>query len=263
MEQMLLGASPAELRKRIRSGEFSGPTGGLARGHVQANLVVLPRAWAFDFLLFCQRNPKPCPILEVTNPGQYMPLATAKDADLRTDLPRYRIFRNGELEAEVTDVTHYWTDDAVAFLLGCSFTFEAALLAAGIRPWELAAGQNPPIYISNIPTVPAGLFSGRMVVSMLPIPAGQVARAAQVSARFPRAHGGPVHIGRPKAIGIQDLMCPDFGEPFVLKADEVPVFWACGVTPQIAISQARPEWAITHAPGYMFIADMKDSELEE
>jgi uncharacterized protein YcsI (UPF0317 family) len=254
--------SASALRKRIRAGEFTGPTPGLAPGHVQANLVVVPRALAFDFLLFCQRNPKPCPLLDVTEPGSPVPALVAPDADLRTDVPRYRVFRDGRLIGEPTDVVKLWQPDWVAFLLGCSFTFETALLDAGLPVRHIEAGCNVPMYRTGVPCRSAGAFEGPLVVSMRPMTPAQAIRAVQVCARFPRAHGTPVHVGDPAALGIGDLGRPDFGDPVEIRPGEVPVFWACGVTPQAAIMNARPPLCVTHSPGHMFITDLRDVDLE-
>ncbi|EKP95175.1 putative hydro-lyase [Thermaerobacter subterraneus] len=250
-----------ELREVIRRGQYTGPTPGLAPGYAQANVVILPQKYAFDFLLFCFRNPKPCPLLDVTDVGSPVPRMVAPEADLRTDVPRYRIWENGVLKAEVTDIRDYWRDDLVGFLLGCSFTFEAALLEAGIPVRHIEEGCNVPMFVTNRPCTPAGVFHGPMVVSMRPIPQEQVVRAVQVTSRFPAVHGAPVHIGDPEALGIRDLAKPDFGDPVTIRPGEVPVFWACGVTPQAVAMSAKPEFMITHAPGHMFITDPKDEEL--
>ncbi|MFB0536514.1 MAG: putative hydro-lyase [Anaerolineae bacterium] len=252
---------PQEARAPIREGKWTKPTAGLALGYTQANLVILPEEWAFEFLLFCQRNPKPCPVLDVTDVGSPHPVRVAPEADLRTDLPKYRIYRNGKLDTEVTQITDFWQDDMVAFLLGCSYTFEAALLEADVSVRHIEEGRNVPMYITNIECTPAGRFRGPMVVSMRPIPSRQVAKAVEVTARFPKAHGAPVHIGDPVAIGIEDLASPDFGDAVTVKEGEIPLFWACGVTPQVAAREARPELMITHAPGHMFITDIRDEEL--
>ncbi len=254
-------ATPREARALIREGRWQGPTAGLCPGYAQANLVVLPKALAYDFLLFCQRNPKPCPLLEVTDPGVYEPKRVAPGADLRTDLPKYRVYREGQLEAEPTDVQAWWREDLVAFLLGCSFTFEAALLRAGIPVRHLEEGKNVPMYITNQSCAPAGIFQGPLVVSMRPIPVSLVARVVQITARYPSAHGAPVHVGAPEALGIKDLSQPDFGDPVTLREGEVPVFWACGVTPQAVALQTKPPLMITHAPGYMFVTDLKEDSL--
>ena len=237
------------------------PTRGLAPNHVQANLAVLPRDVAFDFLLFCQRNPRPCPLLEVVEPGSVEPKQFAPGADLRVDIPKYRIYEHGEMSAEVEDVGEYWRDDLVSFLLGCSFSFESALIRAGIELRHISRGTNVSMFITNIQTTPAGMFSGPMVVSMRPIPRDKVVRTVQVTSRFPAVHGAPIHIGEPEAIGIQDISKPDLGDPTEIKEGEVPVFWACGVTPQAVAMNSKPPLMITHSPGYMFITDRVDEDL--
>ncbi|MCL6518010.1 putative hydro-lyase [Alicyclobacillus sp.] len=253
--------TPSEMRERIRSGAWTGPTAGAATGYTQANLAILPRDLAFEFLLFCQRNPKPCPVLDVTEPGSPVPKLVAPTADLRTDVPKYRVYRNGELVEETTDIRPWWSDDLVAFLLGCSFTFERALMDNGVPVRHIEENCNVPMYKTNIPCTPAGRFSGPMVVSMRPIPQGQVVRAVQVTSRFPAVHGAPVHIGDPEAIGIRDLAKPDFGDPVPVRPGEVPVFWACGVTPQAVAMHVKPALMITHAPGHMFITDVRDEQF--
>jgi len=254
-------ADPREVRQQIREGKWRRPTAGLALGFVQTNLVILPRDLAFDFFLFAQRNPKPCPVIEVTDVGSPEPKVSAPGADLRTDVPRYRIYREGSLAGEVTDLLSVWHEDLVAFLLGCSFTFESALLMAGIPVRHIEEDRNVPMFISSIPCVPAGVFHGPLVVTMRPIPAALVSRAVQVSGRYPGVHGAPVHIGDPALIGIRDLGAPDFGDPVTIRPGELPVFWACGVTPQAVAMQAKPPLMLTHAPGYMFITDLRNEEL--
>jgi uncharacterized protein YcsI (UPF0317 family) len=255
-------ATGAEVRRRARSGELSGPTPGLALGHVQANLVVVPRELAFDFLLFCHRNPKPCPLLDVTEPGSAEPRLVAPGADLRTDVPRYRVYRHGELVEEPSALGAWWHDEMVGFLLGCSFTFESALLQAGVPVRHIEAGCNVPMYRTNIACRPAGAFRGPMVVSMRPLTPAQAVRAVEVCSRFPRAHGVPVHFGDPAALGIRALDRPDFGDPVEVRPGEVPVFWACGVTPQAVAMEVRPPLLITHKPGCMFVTDLRDTDLE-
>ncbi|MDB5334897.1 MAG: hypothetical protein JWN70_516 [Planctomycetaceae bacterium] len=250
-----------EVRQACRSGALTGQTAGLARGFTQANLVILPQALAMDFLLFCQRNPKPCPLLAVTEPGQVCPGEFAPDADLRTDLPQYRVWRNGELVAEPSDISQYWQDDFVSFLIGCSFTFEDALQRAGVPVRHIELQRNVPMYRTNVPCVPAGVFHGPLVVSMRPMKPADVVRAVQITSRFPRVHGAPIHIGLPEQIGISDLSRPDFGEAVPIHDDELPVFWACGVTPQSAIMAAKPPLVITHSPGCMFVTDGRDEQL--
>src|SRR5881227_3266292 len=219
-------ATGAAVRLACRAGTLAGPTPGLAMGYVQANLVIVGREFAFDFLLFCQRNPKPCPLLDVTEPGDPVPRIVAPDADLRTDLPAYRVYRRGELVDEPTNITQYWRDDLVAFLLGCSFTFENALLQAGVPVRHVEQGCNVPMYRTNIACRPAGVFHGPLVVSMRPLTPAQAVTATRICARFPRAHGTPVHFGDPAAIGIRDVHRPDFGDAIEIRSGEVPVFWA-------------------------------------
>ncbi|HSB70608.1 MAG TPA: putative hydro-lyase [Candidatus Methylomirabilis sp.] len=250
-----------EVRQQIRQGNWRKPTAGLAPGFVQANLVVLPRDLAYDFLVFAQRNPKPCPVIEVTDAGSPEPRLSAPEADLRTDVPRYRVYRQGEVAEEVTDLLGVWGPDLVAFLLGCSFTFEAALLQAGVPVRHIEEGKNVPMFVTSVPCVPAGMFRGPLVVTMRPIPAPLVSRAVQVSGRYPGVHGSPVHLGDPAAIGIRDLARPDFGDPVTIHPGEVPVFWACGVTPQAVAMQVRPSLMLTHAPGHMFVTDLRNEEL--
>jgi uncharacterized protein YcsI (UPF0317 family) len=252
---------PREIRADIRRGKLAGITAGLGPGFVQANLAVLPRAQAYDFLLFCQRNPRPCPLIEVTDVGSPEPVGVAPGADLRTDLPRYRIYKDGALADEVTDVTAYWRDDLVAFLLGCSFTFEWALLEAGIRLWHVEHGRNVAMWRTSIACRPAGVFHGPLVVSMRPIPSVQLAKAVTASARFPGAHGAPVHIGDPAAIGIEDITRPHWGDAPEFQPGDVPVFWACGVTPQAVALASKPAFMLTHSPGHMFITDLPNSSL--
>jgi uncharacterized protein YcsI (UPF0317 family) len=252
---------PGAVRELIRGGAWRKLTAGLAPGYAQANLVVLPRDLAFDFLCFCQRNPKPCPLLDVTDVGSPHPPLLAPSADLRTDIPRYRVYRRGNLEAELDDLLALWREDLVAFLLGCSFTFEAALLAAGIPVRHLEEGVNVPMFVTNVPCRPAGVFHGPLVVTMRPIPQGQVVRAVQVTSRFPGVHGAPVHIGDPAQLGIMDISKPDYGDPVTMHEGEVPVFWACGVTPQAVAREAKPPLLISHAPGHMFVSDIKGEDL--
>ena len=258
MSTQVLPQTAQEMRELIRSGQWSGVTSGVAPGHVQANLAILPRDLAFDFLLFCQRNPKPCPLLEVMEPGRTEPVLTAPGADIRTDVASYRVYEHGELTGVVDSLLDYWRDDLVTFLLGCSFSFETAMVEAGIPLRHQELGRNVSMYITNIATTPAGVFSGPMVVSMRPIKRGQIVRAVQVTSRFPATHGAPVHIGDPAAIGIHDLDRPDFGEAVHVLPDEEPVFWACGVTPQAVALNCKPSLLLAHGPGSMFITDHKD-----
>lgn len=258
----LTRAAGSAVRNACRTGRLTGPTPGLALGYVQANLVILPKEHAFDFLLFCQRNPKPCPLLDVTEPGEPEPKSVAPGADLRTDLPAYRVWRDGQLADEPTDIRSLWRDDFVSFVIGCSFTFESALLEARLPVRHIEQGVNVPMYNTSRPCRPAGRFSGPVVVSMRPMTPEQAVAATRVCARFPRAHGVPVHFGDPAAIGITDINRPDYGDTVEIRPGEVPVFWACGVTPQAALMQARLALAITHKPGHMFLTDLQDADLE-
>ena len=257
----LANATAAEVRKACRSESFTGPTPGLARGFVQANLVMLPADWAYDFLLFCQRNPKSCPLLAVADTGSFEARAIAPGSDLRTDLPGYRVYFHGECIDEPADVKDYWRDDLVTFLIGCSFTFEHALLEAGLPVRHIEMDRNVPMYRTGISCEPAGRFSGPMVVSMRPMLPEQAIRATAICSRFPLAHGSPIHFGDPTALGIADLDRPDYGDAVEIRPGEVPVFWACGVTPQAVLLQAKPPFAIAHKPGHMFLTDLRESEL--
>jgi uncharacterized protein YcsI (UPF0317 family) len=250
-------STPAEARQRFREGLVA-PTTGWAAGFTQANMVMLPQDWAFDMLLFGQRNPQPVPLLDVTDPGATAS-RLAPDADLRTDVPRYRVWRDGELVAEPTDVSDLWRDDLVTFLIGCSFSFETALMAAQVPIRHIEQGRNVSMYMTNLDCQPAGRLSGPLVVSMRPIPARQVVTAVQVTERMPEVHGAPVHVGAPEALGIADVPTPDYGDPVRFEDGDVPVFWACGVTPQAALMASKPPFAITHAPGHMFVTDIPDT----
>lgn len=254
--------TPAQARLAARQGPAR-PTSGQAPGFTQCNMISLPRDWAWDFLLFAQRNPKPCPVLDVTDPGSHRTVM-APEADLRTDIPLYRIWRDGVLTEEVTDATAHWAEhpDLVTFLIGCSFTFEGALMAAGIPVAHVDQGCNVPMFLTDHDCRPAGRMSGRLVVSMRPIPADRVAEAAMISGRTPAVHGAPVHVGAPEALGIADLQRPDFGDPVPVGPGQVPVFWACGVTPQAAVMASRPPFAITHAPGHMFVTDVPETRWQ-
>jgi uncharacterized protein YcsI (UPF0317 family) len=251
----------AQARHLIRSGAWTTHTGGVAADYVQGNLVVLPAEHAADFLLYCQRNPKPCPLLGVADPGSPRIPALGADLDLRTDLPRYRVWRDGEVVAEPADVQALWREDLVSFVLGCSFSFEQALLESGIRLRHLEAGKNVAMYRSSLMTRPAGRFAGPMVVSMRPLPAAAAIRSVQITSRFPQVHGAPVHVGDPREIGIADLAHPDYGDAIEILPGELPVFWACGVTPQAALAGAKLDFCITHAPGAMLITDLKNNQL--
>jgi uncharacterized protein YcsI (UPF0317 family) len=253
--------TPREIRSKIARAAWDNPTTGLAPAYAQANLVILDQRYAFDFLLFCVRNAKPCPILEVLEPGVTEPRLTAPGADIRTDLPRYRRWRDGDLEQEVTDVTDCFNKDMVSFLLGCSFTFEGALLGADVPVRNIEEGKNVSMYITNRQCASAGPFSAPLVVTMRPIPEDLVMRAIRITSRYSLAHGAPIHVGDPKTLGIRDLDHPDFGDPVTINRGETPVFWACGVTSSLAVLSARPERCITHAPGHMFITDVLNETL--
>lgn len=252
---------PADLRALCRNGAFDGPTSGYSAGYVQANMVILPKSDAKDFADYCARNPNPCPVLEVLEPGDAEPVKSAPGADVRTDLPRYRVFRDGTLTAEPADIQDLWRNDLVTFLLGCSFTAEEALLGAGLPLYHIEETGFVPMFTTNIATEPAGVFSGPMVVTMRPFDPDDAKCAAEITSHYPMGHGAPIHQGDPAAIGISDLSAPDYGEPVTMPAGHVPVFWACGVTPQEAILNSRPEFAITHAPGHMFVSDVTAASI--
>jgi uncharacterized protein YcsI (UPF0317 family) len=251
-------ATGAELRQAVREGRWTRTTHGLARGFVQANLAIVPERYAFDFLRFCQRNPKPCPLLEVTDPGDPVACIVAPGSDLRTDLPGYRVYRDGKLAGEVRNIRDLWRPDHVGFLIGCSLSFDEVMQSAGIQQRHLAEEQGRiSIYISNIACRPAGMFHGPMVVAMRPIPKSHLIQAIELSSRYPIAHGGPVHVGDPHAIGIEDITKVNWGRYNPLADDEVSVFWACGITPQaVAMACGIPEM-ITHSAGHMFVTDLR------
>jgi len=256
-------ATALEVRLAARSGRLQGHTSGLAREHVQVNLAILPQALAEDFKRFCELNPTPCPLLAVSEPGSPALPALGLDLDVRTDVPRYHVWRDGQRVAETTDLRDWWRDDLVTFALGCSFSFEHALLEAGIALRHVEQGLNVAMYRSNIPTRSVGVFHGPTVVSMRPLKAADAIRAVQITARTPQVHGAPIHIGDPALIGIADLNRPDYGDAVAVHDDELPVFWACGVTPQAAIAAARPAFCITHAPGHMLVTDRLNRELRQ
>lgn len=254
----LQGASVGDRRAAIRSGGYSGHTAGLGAGCLQANVVIMPETHALDFMRYCQRNPKPCPLTGVSDTGSPIMHTLGRDIDIRTDVPAYNVYRDGRLTVSANDIVDLWCDDMVAFALGCSFTFEHAVQRAGVSLWHIQHNTTVPMFRSNIATVPAGRFSGDMVVSMRAIPAARVDDVAAISRRYPLAHGGPVHIGDPAQIGIVDISRPDWGDPAPIGQDEVPMFWACGVTPQVAVEQARLPLCITHKPGHMLITDVPE-----
>lgn len=250
-----------QVRALIRQGTWHSHTSGLASDHVQGNVVILPEVLAADFMRYCQRNPKPCPLLAVSEPGNPLLPGLGADVNICTDLPRYRVWNHGSVVDQPTDISKLWRADLVTFVLGCSFSFEQALLEAGLPLRHIQQGRNVAMYRTNIPTQAAGVFNGPMVVSMRPMKAAAAIRAVQVTSRFPSVHGAPVHLGDPSLIGIRDLATPDYGDAVEVMEDEIPVFWACGVTPQAALLQARPDFCITHAPGAMLITDLLNQQL--
>jgi uncharacterized protein YcsI (UPF0317 family) len=256
-----LAQTGRDARLLAREGGFTGPTSGLAPGYVQGNLAILPSGLAADFLRFCQLNPKPCPLLAASEPGDWRLPSLGQDLDIRTDLPRYRVWRDGEVADEPTDIRAHWREDLVAFAIGCSFSFEEALGDAGIALKHVALGCAVPMYRTTIATQPAGPFHGPLVVSMRPMKAADAIRAIQITTRFPGVHGAPVHLGRGELIGIADLARPDYGDPVPIAEDEIPVFWACGVTPQAVIAAAKPAFCITHYPARMLVTDRRNVEL--
>lgn len=253
---------PSELRDLIRKGTITSPTSGMCNGYAQANLVVLPKDLAFDFLMFAVKNPKACPLLEVTEPGSRSLTEIATGADIATDIPKYRIYENGEMTGEYSDVSAFWRNDLVSFLIGCSFSFEWELLAADVPVRHIEEGRNVPMYKTNIACKSAGVFHGNMVVSMRPIPYDLIPKAVLVTGAMPKVHGAPVHIGDPEAIGISSIDKPDFGDAVTIKPGEVPVFWPCGVTPQAVVMASKPDFCITHSPGHMFVTDVKNVNLK-
>ncbi|AQS10863.1 hypothetical protein CLOBY_30120 [Clostridium saccharobutylicum] len=253
---------PAEVRRLIREGEITGPTSGMCAGYAQANLVILPKDLAYDFLLFTQRNQKSCPILEVSDMGSRSLKYIANNVDIAKDIPKYRVYEDGILTGEYTSVEHLWRDDFVSFLIGCSFSFESELLEAGISIRHIEENCNVPMFKTNIECEPAGIFNGKMVVSMRPIPYDQIVKSVMVTGTMPKVHGAPIHIGDPSVIGISDVTKPDFGDSVQIKEGEVPVFWPCGVTPQSVVMNVKPKIVITHSPGHMLITDVKNVDLK-
>lgn len=254
--------SPKEVRALFRTGELVRPTIGLCDGYLQTSMKALPKKYAFDFLLYCQRNPTPEPVLEVLEPGSYLTKILADGADVRTDLPRYRVYENGKVKEVVTNVIDYWRDDLVTFIMGGSITWEGHLIKAGIPVRHVEEGLNGSMFITNIITHPAGPFHGGVGVSMRPIPQDKVGKATQITSKIPLAHGAPLWVGDPTPIGIKDLAKPDFGDPVTIKKGEVPVFWACGITSLVAAMNAKVEFMITMDPGYVFITDVLEEEVE-
>ena len=258
MEHML---SPFELRQKIRKGAHTQHTSGFCEGFVQCNMVILPSDWAADFHQFCRLNPKPCPLIAVSKPGDFAMPSVGEDIDIRRDIPAYRVFKNGIFEDQVNDISDLWHDDLVVFLIGCSFSFEEALLADGLEVRNVTEGVNVPMYKTNIDCDSAGPFVGKMVVSMRPYPETDMPRVRRICSRFPSVHGEPVHYGNPQAIGIQSIEQPDYGDPVTIKSGEQPAFWACGVTPQVALENAKPPFCITHSPGCMLVTDLQNRDL--
>jgi uncharacterized protein YcsI (UPF0317 family) len=254
----LRDAPVADVRAAIRAGEYTGHTAGLAKGKLQCNLAIIPERYALDFMRFCQRNPKPCPIVGVSDTGNPMLPTLGKDIDIRTDVPKYRVFRDGTLTDEVTDISDIWAEDLVTVALGCSFTFENALMRNGIPVRHVELGRNVPMFSSNIELVPAGPFAGKMVITMRPIKAERVEDARAISGRYPQAHGAPIATGDPASVGVADLSAPDWGEPVEIHDGEVPVYWACGVTPQNVLLEAKLPLCITHSPGHMLLSDVAE-----
>ncbi|MBT5435866.1 MAG: putative hydro-lyase [Alphaproteobacteria bacterium] len=258
---MEIFVNPGELRQAARSGAFTGHTGGQAPGFVQGNVAILPAALADDFRVFCERNPKPCPLLAMSKAGDWSLPELGDGIDIRTDVPRYRVYRDGEQTDTRDDLQTVWHEDLVTFVLGCSFSFEEALVEAGLHLRHVDENRTVPMYRTNIATQESGAFGGGMVVSMRPFAPEDAERAREITARFPRVHGAPIHVGEPAAIGIDDIARPDFGSAVTIQPDEVPVFWACGVTPQVAIEQARPALCITHEPGAMLVTDLRNEDF--
>jgi len=251
--------SSSECRLACRRGDFSSQTSGQCNGFAQANLCILPKEYAYDFLLFCVRNPKPCPLLHVLEEGQFV---FGQDIDVRSDLPKYRVYENGVLqEGELTNIESLWRPDFVTFVIGCSFSFEEAMARAGLPLRHVETRRNVPMYNTNIPCAQAGVFSGNMVVSMRPMTPAQALKAVEVTSRYPRVHGAPVHVGTPSDIGVADIDKPDYGEQVEIRPGEIPVFWACGVTPQAIVMKSKPSVCITHAPGCMLVLDTRNDEL--
>ena len=254
--------TPAQVRAAIRRGEIDFPTAGMCAGYAQANLVILPPEYAADFEEYTRLNPFPCPVLEIVK-GSPITHAMGEGASLVTDIPRYRVYENGVFTKELTDASAYWKEGYVGFLIGCSFSFEEALLAAGIPVRHIEQGCNVPMFKTSIATKKAGPFEGPMVCSMRPMTPEQARRAYEITAAMPNVHGAPVQIGHPEAIGVADVMKPDYGDPVEIREGEIPVFWPCDVTPQAAVENAKPPIVITHAPGHMFITDIRNADLND
>ncbi len=253
--------APEQIRREIRAGRHRSHTAGLAPGYVQGNVCILPREYAADFRAFCERNPKPCPLLAVSAPGDPRLPELGADLDIRSDVPRYRVFRDGSLQGDVDDLKALWREDLVTFVLGCSFSFEEALTKAGLPLRYVEQGRNVPMYRTSVETTPAGPFRGKLVVSMRPFKPADAIRAIEVTSRYPRVHGSPVHFGEPRQIGIEDLDKPWAGDPTEVREGELPLFWACGITPQSVVLEAKPTLCITHSPGHMLVTDLENASL--
>ena len=258
--QDLLNLSPYDFWSIVRNDVFIKPTSGVCQGYAQGNLVILPEKYALDFLIFCNRNPKPCPVIDIMERGVYNP-PSSPDADIRTDIPRYRIYEKGVMVKEVLNIKDIWREDFVTFLLGCSFSFEWALIKAGIPIRHIEQCCNVPMFKTNIKCKEAGIFKGNNVVSMRPFKGSLIPKVVEITSKLPAVHGAPIHIGDPKAIGIKDIFSPEFGDPVAINEGEIPVFWACGVTPQLVALESKPDLMISHAPGYMFITEIKNDQL--
>lgn len=258
--EVLRTRSVKEARAEIRRGAYVGHTAGIGSGYLQGNLAILRAELALDFFRFCQRNPKPCPLVGVSDTGDPMLRTLGADIDVRSDIPMYNIYRDGELAEQRPDIADLWQDDMVAFIIGCSFSFEEAMSQEGIRLRHIDENKTVPMYRTSIETVAAGPFGGPMVVSMRPLTVRDAIRACEITARFPQAHGAPIHFGDPAEIGIADIHRPDYGDAVTIHDNEIPVFWACGVTPQAALRQAKPALCITHAPGRMLITDLASTK---
>lgn len=251
-----------ELRQAIRAGTHTGNTSGLAPGHVQCNLMILPSDWAAEFMRFCSLNQKPCPIIAVSEQeGEPLMPMLGKDVDIRSDVPSYRVFENGTMIDETHNISNHWRDDLITFALGCSFSFEDALLADGLEIRNVSEQKNVPMYRTNIACAPTKRFQGNMVVSMRPMLANDAIRAVQICTRFPSVHGAPVHLGDPTLIGINNIEAPEFGDAVTIRSGEIPVFWACGVTPQVVVEASKPPFCISHGPGAMLVTDLLNSQL--
>lgn len=253
--------TPAQVRDLITKGVITSSTSGMAAGYVQANLICLPKDYADEFYEFAKLNSQPCPVLEVFE-GEPVSKFLAPGAPVLSCIPWYNIYRNGKLEKTIPDATEYWTKDMVGFLIGCSYSFEEALLKNGIEIRHMTLGTPVPMFRTTIHCKPYGRFHGDYVVSMRPMTPENAQKAKEITEQFPNVHGGPVEIGDPAAIGIKDVNKPDYGMPVPFYDKEIPVFWACGVTPQFVVENVKPPIAISHKPGFMFVSDILNTEIE-